>query len=184
MNPGVLTYLPTEFTLPDIPQETDDALNEAPRSMETISFMRKSIANRATEIMKDLGEDFIPISSGHLQRGPWTVLMMPVRELQFEDLPEAYRSATRVTHNKTKHEEVWVAHFAKGLPACANLPGLEKPIQAGAHVIVYRTSIHGAGRAEILAKRHLGKKKMEEQNATSSSSSVPASTTEIGRAHV
>ena len=180
-NPGVLTYLPSDLVVPDVPQEEDEELNEIPRAVEietpeeSINIMRTNIAQRQSALMDDFGLDFIPVSSGQVRQGPWTVLVLPVREMSFTDFPDAYRTATKVTRNKTKHDEVWAVHFPKALPATENLPGLNQPVKAGAHTLVYKASVHGHGRAEVLTKRHLAKQGGEEAASSSSTTAAAGS---------
>ena len=149
-NPGVLTYLLSDFVIPDVPQEEDKELNEIPRAVEvetpeeSINIMRTNIAQRASALMDDFGLDFIPVSSGQFRQGPWTGLLLPVCEMSFTDLPDAYSTATKVARNKTKHDEVWAVHFPKALPT-TNLPGLNQAVKAGAHILVYKASAHGHG---------------------------------------
>ena len=129
------TYLPSCLVIPDVPQEEDEEINEIPRAVEietpeeSINIMRTNIAHRASALMDDFGIDFIPVSSRQFRQGPWTVLMLPVCGMSFTDLPNAYRTATKGTRNRTKHDEVWVVHFPKALPATENLPGLNQPCQ-------------------------------------------------------
>ena len=179
-NPGVLTYLPSDLMIPDVPQEEEE-LNEIPRAVEietpeeSINIMRTNIAQRASALMDDFGHDFIPVNPGQFRQGPSTVLVLPVREMSFTDLLDAYRTATKVTRNKTKHDEVWVVHFPKALPATENLPGLNQPAKAGAHILVYKASVHGHRRAEVLAKRHLAKQGGEEAASSSSTTAAAGS---------
>ena len=91
-----------------------------------------------------------------------------------EELPDVFRMATKVARNKTKHDEVWIAHFAKGLPAATNLPGLNQPVKAGSHILVYKASVHGHGRAEVLAKRHLARQRGEEAASSSTTLTTAA----------
>ena len=71
--PGVLTYLPLDLVIPDVPKEADEEHSEIPRAVEietpeeSINIMRTNIAQRASALMDDFGLDFIALSSGQFK---------------------------------------------------------------------------------------------------------------------
>ena len=52
---------------------------------------------------------------------------------------------------------------------------MNQPAKAGAHILVYKASVHGHGRAEVLAKRHLAKQRGEEAASSSSAAAAAGS---------
>ena len=154
-NPGVLTYLPDTF--PPSTLAVNEALPgdediEPARAFEPdLSEVRQTLLETASETLGTLAEDMVPVSTTEVNgTGNWHVMMMPVTELPSE-LPSELRQATRVTRQKDKRGDNFVAWFPKGLKGylVGEIPGPRGGHGKCEEHLVPRLEVWGATRRAV-----------------------------------
>ena len=119
---------------------------------------RKRIFNNATEQLRALGEELIPVTSAETGApSTWEVTMVPATEIPVPELSDDLIGADRVTRVKDARGDNYVAWFPRRLKGylTGQVPGRNEPIREGARSIWYRVSEYGRRGAELKAKRHL-----------------------------